>query len=254
MKPRRRPLHPLRKGHAPRPSRPRTGPVRDQREPSLAALVAGAELDLPETVVDALDAFLVRMLKENEKLNLTGIRDLGRARILHALDSLQVWSVVARAPRLIVDLGSGNGFPGVAAACLWPDARTILVERTHKKAAAIARCLADVGLDRVEIRDVDASQIHVRSSELLGACDLVVTRAMCDLDRATQLAAPLLLPTGCTVVHWKAAELQPEERSAGVQAAKHFRLLPREDHIYVLPGEGRDPTPRPRRLVSFVRG
>ena len=89
----------------------------------------------------ALGVYLEAMLAENQHLNLTGIRDPQEARVLHVLDSLQIGELPL-APRRAIDLGSGNGFPGVALCALYPDAEVFFMERTGKKAAAIQRIFA----------------------------------------------------------------------------------------------------------------
>lgn len=242
--PRHRP-HPLRRGRT-RPHRPQTGTGTRNAGESRPALLG---IDPPAPAVDLATRYLDRMLEENQRLNLTGIRDRTEALALHVADSLHVWAVAALPPRIAIDIGSGNGFPGVAVACLWPEARVVLVERTGKKAAAIRRCLDDVGLERVETLAADAAQLPALHRELRGAADLVVSRATASLAKVTELAAPLLRRDRALVVQWKAAQVDPTEREDGVRAARNAGLQPREDHVYVLPGD----EARARRLVCFVR-
>ncbi|MEZ5988517.1 MAG: RsmG family class I SAM-dependent methyltransferase [Planctomycetota bacterium] len=232
---------------------PRTGGGTDAAGPAparpagLADLARQAELDVPAEAPKRLTAYLDAMLDENRRLNLSGIRDRDEALVLHALDALQVWAVVARSPRLVVDIGTGNGFPGVAAAALWPEARVVLVERTRKKAEAVGRCLAASGL-AAEVLPLDASQVPALHPGLRHAADLVLSRATATLEAVARLAAPLLRPEGLCV-QWKAAVVDPAERRAYEACLTRLRLLPREDLVYVLPTA----EPRPRRLVTALR-
>lgn len=214
----------------------------------MVRLLDEARLDVAPRAIRPLVAYLDRMLEENCKLNLTGIRDRGDALRLHVLDSLQVWAVTALAPRRVIDIGSGNGFPGIAAACLWPRARTILVERTNKKAAAIERCLSDTGLERVEVLSLDAAQIPARRPELRDGADLVLARAVGDLSRVIDLAAPLLASGRGMLVQWK-GEIDAAERRRGLERARRHGLRVRDDYEYMLPGTGAGR----RRLVCCLR-
>jgi len=188
------------------------------------------------------------MLEENQKINLSGIRELHEAFALHIVDSLFVWQAVAKAPRIILDIGSGNGFPGVAAACLWPKARVILVERRQKKANAIATCAKDVGIKNVEIMAVDAGQLSGLDPALRRGCDLVLSRATASLADIAKLAAPLLRSEGL-LVQWKALQFSEEERRDYERQQKRLHLKSREDLLYGTQAE----EPRPRRLVSALK-
>ncbi|MFQ5504137.1 MAG: 16S rRNA (guanine(527)-N(7))-methyltransferase RsmG [Planctomycetota bacterium] len=232
---RRRPLHPLR--------RARSRPREKDSLARLGSLCAATGLDPPEQALAPLLAYLERMLLENRRLNLTGIRDPEQALVLHVVDSLQVWRA-APTPRRVLDLGSGNGFPGVAAACLWPEAKVVLVERTRKKADALDRCLNDSALARVEVLPLDAAQIPALRPGL--RADLVLARAVGALSALIPVAAPLMR-NQALLVNWHAAETDAGEGRATQRAARRHGLVRREDLLYVLPG------PRARRLVSLFR-
>lgn len=57
------------------------------------------------------------------------------------------------------DLGSGAGFPGIALAARWPEARVTLVERREKRAAFLETVVRQAGLPnlRVVCGDADAT-------------------------------------------------------------------------------------------------
>lgn len=76
-----------------------------------AAKALGAELDEPRAA--RLLAYLDAMLTLNEQINLTAVRDREQAVVLHALDGL-AFARTGLHPRHALDLGTGNGFPGVA--------------------------------------------------------------------------------------------------------------------------------------------
>ncbi|HHI80110.1 MAG TPA: 16S rRNA (guanine(527)-N(7))-methyltransferase RsmG [Planctomycetes bacterium] len=235
---RRRPVpNPLRRG--------RGNPFQPDPLDRLEGACKEAGIDLPRETLGQGLAYLVRMLEENKKLNLSGIRDLDRALILHLLDSLWIAGAVREAPARILDIGSGNGFPGAIAACIWPQAECLLVERTQKKARAIQSCLGDTHLSNARVLAEDAAALPAHHKDLRESCDLVLTRATGPIAAMNRLAAPLLRPGG-SIFHWKSETVDAKERREGLISAKKLGLHPRDDLIYPL-GE------RKRRLLRFQK-
>ncbi|HED66502.1 MAG TPA: hypothetical protein ENJ09_13230, partial [Planctomycetes bacterium] len=119
----------------------------------------GAEV--PAEGAERLLAYLDAMLEENRNVNLTAVRDPEAAVVFHALDSVAIACVeFDRPPREVLDLGTGNGFPGVAVACLLPDAHVLLMDRTLKKLKAIERALGRAGFEagRFDTVQMDAAE------------------------------------------------------------------------------------------------
>ncbi|MBI5853164.1 MAG: class I SAM-dependent methyltransferase [Planctomycetes bacterium] len=160
-----------------------------------------------------LAVYLDAMLDENEHVNLTAVRDPSTAVVLHAVDSLAIALAVAEPPRAVFDLGTGNGFPGVACAVLWPSARVVLCDRTQKKLIAIVRCLQLAGIV-AEPLWADADQLPARDPAQLAAFDLVVARAVGDPAAVARGSAPLLAPGGRLAL-WLTAEDRPPVTLAG---------------------------------------
>jgi len=198
--------------------------------------------------LDAARAALVAaVVDENERINLTGAKTLAAAIDVLAIDALPLataWGAGAP-PRRIVDLGTGNGLPGVVAALFWPDAETILVERREKKARAVERCLARAGLARVGVVACDGRELLARRPDLAGAVDLVTVRAVGDIGPTTREAAPWLARGG-RIVHWKAGALDAAELAAGRETARALGLRASPDVEFTLPSGAT------RRLVIFI--
>lgn len=148
-----------------------------------------------------------------------------------------------RPPRRVVDVGSGNGFPGVVAAALWPGARVWLVERRERKAEALAAAAA--GWPALEVLACDAREVPARRPDLVGRADLVTFRAVGPLEGCNRLARPLLAPGG-RVVHWKPVRLAVAERREGARTAMAAGWHERRD---VVP-----PPPATGRLVVYEAG
>lgn len=159
----------------------------------LKALAAAIDCTISIQAGEQLLAYLDAMLDENQRINLTAVRERAAAVLFHALDSLALGSRVLRVNTAsCLDLGTGNGFPGVAVACLFPDAEVVLMDRTLKKLKAIERALAVAGFDpervRTEQLDAAAAPAHGHGRRY----DLVTARAVGEPQVIAQLALPLI--------------------------------------------------------------
>ncbi|GAB4156143.1 MAG: hypothetical protein Fur0037_24450 [Planctomycetota bacterium] len=194
---------------------------------------------IPREAAQCLLAYLDAMLQLNERINLTGVRDREAAVCLHLLDSLAV-GLLGLDPSRVLDLGSGNGFPGLGAAALYPRAVVVLLDRTGKKVRAIDSCLKTTGWPRVETLQGDAAQLPALRRDLRGAFDLVTARAVGEPAAVAPLAAPLIRPGGRLAL-WLDARSEPPSRCGGLCREKTLR--------YSLP----PPAERSRILAAFRR-
>ncbi len=178
-------------------------------------------------------------------VNLTGVADVGRGIGVLAASAFAVVRAVARAPRLVVDLGSGNGLVGVVAAVAWPGARVWLVERRARKAEALAALVGALGPANVEVVPVDGRALLAVRPDARGAVDLVTVRAVGTLAETTSIAAPWLAPGG-RVAHWKGRGLDEAEAAEGLVEVRRAGLVARETLSF-------DDEVGPARLVVYER-
>lgn len=188
-----------------------------------AAKALGADLDEPRA--QRLLAYLDAMLLLNEQINLTAVRDREQAVVLHALDGL-AFALSGLRPRHALDLGTGNGFPGVAVAALHPGASVLLMDRTGKKVRAIGSCLVTARFDGVETVQLDAQQAPALRRELRHAFDLVTARAVGKPELMAEMADPLLRPGGHLVLWLDADAGAPEKLGPFRRTALHRYKLP----------------------------
>lgn len=144
----------------------------------------------------------------------TAVRAPSRAVDVHVADSLVALEVIPlREARLVVDLGAGAGFPGLALAAALPETKVRAVDSVAKKCAFMRRVAAQAGIDNAEI-------VHARA-ETLGAgppqADVVTARAVGRLALVEEYAAPILV-LGGHLVAWtgrRDADAEAEARRAG---------------------------------------
>jgi 16S rRNA (guanine527-N7)-methyltransferase len=94
-------------------------------------------------------AYLDLIQKWNKVFNLTAIRQSEEMLSLHLLDC--IWAVLAierlaGTPKIVVDVGSGAGLPGVVMAIVWPETQIHCVDSVSKKAAFIHQVRAELAL------------------------------------------------------------------------------------------------------------
>jgi 16S rRNA (guanine527-N7)-methyltransferase len=211
------------------------------RAANLALRARNLSVDLPEAAAGTLLRYLDHLLEINQSLNLTGIRDPVVAIERHLVDSLAFGLHVALTapPRVVIDVGTGGGFPGVPIAAAWPDAHVHLLDATRKKIDAIRTMLDDTG-----IANADAHWGRAESIRGLPRADSVVARAVGPLADIVTRASPLVARGGHLVV-WKSHDLPDSERRDAERLLQRLGMESRPDLEYELD--------RRLRLVRYRR-
>jgi len=182
------------------------------------------------------DAALGRMLRFsatlalwNRRLRLTGDPDPVRVAEQHIADSLAVMAVLPeRGP--VIDIGSGQGFPGIILGCARPELELVLIESRRRRASFLREAARQIPLPRVQVLEARAESV---GEPLAGRGRMIVARAL-RFDLLLELARPLLAPDGRVVA------MQMERGIPGARATaarSHFRVC--EERRYALPDGAR---------------
>ena len=152
-------------------------------------------LDLTDSQLDTLLAYLALLQRWNATYNLTAVRDPGQMVTQHLADCLAVIGPLRRhfataASRRILDVGSGGGLPGVVIAALNPGVAVTCVDTVGKKAAFVRQAAG-------ELRLTNLLAEHARVEQLNAApFDVIVSRAFASLADFTRLTCRHLAPQG----------------------------------------------------------
>lgn len=196
--------------------------------------------DIPFEGAERLLAYLDAMLAENLHVNLTAVREREAAVLFHALDSVALGCGGLEAPpEKALDLGTGNGFPGVAIACLFPMAHVLLMDRTLKKLKAIERALDTAGFDPARFDTVQMDAGEAPAHGYKAKFDLITARAVGPPNEMGLLAKPLLKKGG-RFLAWLSDDTEAPTTLKG-----GLRQLGRVE--YTLPA----PANRFRRLIHY---
>lgn len=154
------------------------------------------------------------LLHEFEKLlresaipgGLVARSDSGRLLDRHLLDSLRPVPLFRLSDRLVYDLGSGAGLPGIPLGIALPQCRFTLAEARSRPSAFLELAVERLGLSNVSV--------HAAAAESLpGGADLITARAFAPLDRTWPLAARLLR-VGGRLLYFAGKSLRDPERTA----------------------------------------
>lgn len=145
----------------------------------------------------------------------------------HYAESLELGRLVAERgggarESLVVDVGSGGGFPGIVLAMVWPGARMVLVEAQRKRARLLQEMVEGLELANVEVRAERAEETG--RGDLRDAAGLVVARAVAPLAELLEYTAPLAC-VGALIALPKGSRVEAEVAVAGpALAALHCRI------------------------------
>lgn len=158
------------------PSRsPAPSPVPPYRE-LLRTVALGLGLDLSERQIEQLAAHFALLVQWNRKVNLTALRHPEQIARRHFEESLFLAKVLPPASGLLIDVGSGAGFPGLPLKVAWPSMPAVLLEPNRKKAAFLKEVARSCGLEDVEVRTERLSE--AARGELAACASLVTMRAV----------------------------------------------------------------------------
>ena len=164
-----------------------------------------------------LDSAQLLPLLNGDSLPQTG-GGLGRGKREHGRPESSLASPTPARPQdggggVLVDLGSGAGFPGLVLAIM-TDWRVHLIDSDQRKCAFLRQVALDCGvLDRVTIHAKRVEQVTGV------AADVVTARACAPLDELLKLAAPLVGEAG-KCVFLKGAQVEDEL----TQAERHWTM------------------------------
>ncbi len=178
--------------------------------PDAAALVALRDAGVGEQLAERLAVYAALVLAANRRVNLTGAKD-GAAFAAHIADAL---TLAADVTGPLIDVGSGNGLPGIPLA-LATGVRVTLLEPIKKRAAFLAKALDELGLEgeAVAARSEDAARDPAYRERFAVA----TARAVAAAPTVAELTVPFLSIGGRALL--QRGSLETSERNAVTDAA-----------------------------------
>jgi 16S rRNA (guanine527-N7)-methyltransferase len=175
-------------------SSPPAGDPRKAGDPPIDPLTPEAFAALahvPRETLDRLKAYDALLLSWSDHTNLVARSTLADRWRRHFLDSAQLFPLLPKDAKTLVDFGSGAGFPGLVLAALGQaqGLKVFLIESIGKKAAFLSEAAEAMGLDNVAVLPQRIESLT------LPPPDVITARALASLDRLCGYAFGLAGPT-----------------------------------------------------------
>ena len=129
------------------------------------------------------------LLEENEKYNLTAIKEPGKIILAHYADCAALAKILPAGAR-IIDVGCGAGFPTLPIAILRPDVQITALDSTAKRTAFVEMVAAALSLTNVTV--VTARAEDAAKGDLRESFDIATARAVAALRILTELCLPFV--------------------------------------------------------------
>lgn len=168
------------------------------------ALAVGIVLSKP--AAQALAAHARAVLVANERLHLTAITQPEAFFERHLGEAFEGAALLPEKIRgVLLDLGSGNGYPGIPLAIARPGLVPVLAEASTKKAEFLREALAAAGLGRGRV--LEARVARTVDVDDLPPVAVLATRAMGGWERIVPKLVTRLAPNGLVLI-WAGADAE----------------------------------------------
>jgi 16S rRNA (guanine527-N7)-methyltransferase len=137
--------------------------------------------DLTPVQADQLRSLGPLYTEWNSRINIISRKDIDQLYLHHILHSLGIAKIIPfKAGTVILDTGTGGGFPGIPLAILFPECHFTLVDSIAKKIKVVEAIAGELGLRNVK-------PVWSRSEEITASFDFVTGRAVSNLELFTGL-------------------------------------------------------------------
>jgi 16S rRNA (guanine527-N7)-methyltransferase len=161
----------------------------------LQAGISELGLTASDHQLDLLMEYLSLLEKWNTTFNLSGIKKQADMVSSHVLDSLTISPHLKG--KLILDIGSGAGLPGIPLAIMNPDIKFILLDSNGKKTRFLFQVKLALRLDNITIENKRIE--HYQCPEQI---DIVMSRAFSSLPHLVQICSKVIKGK-CTLLAMK---------------------------------------------------
>ena len=167
----------------------------------LEKALEGMEIKYSEEQINKFALYMQLVLKWNESVNLTSIKDEDEFILKHFVDSVMCAREESfKDAKKIVDIGTGAGFPGIPLAILFPHKKFTLVDSLSKK----INIIKDI-VEKLELKNVIL--VHSRAEDFgrnkrdREAYDLCLSRAVAKLAVLSEYCIPLVKQGGYFIAY-----------------------------------------------------
>jgi 16S rRNA (guanine527-N7)-methyltransferase len=165
---------------------------------TLSEGAAAVGVPLGKAELDLFALYHRELLLWNQRINLVSQSTSREIVIRHFVDSLTPVPWIERPEGLLIDIGSGGGFPGIPLRIALPALKLTLVESSRKKTSFLAHIVRTLRLDNVTIIR-ERVEALIGEPACAGAFDTVLSRAAFKLPELIRMASFFLKPDGLLI-------------------------------------------------------
>lgn len=159
----------------------------------MVSLLSG-KIELNEKTVERFKKYALLLKEWNEKMNLTAITDEPEIVEKHFYDCLLPTDHDLLDDKLICDLGTGAGFPGMVWAIAYPKCVVTLVDATGKKCMFLNEVIKELNLTNAFVVNSRGEDLDMREH-----FDIVTARAVAPLNILLEVCVPLIKEKGLMI-------------------------------------------------------
>ena len=153
-------------------------------------------IELTDKQISQYAEYMEQILKYNEHINLTSITDRDEFVKKHYVDSiLGALNDEFQAGEMIIDVGTGAGFPGVPLAILFPEKEFVLLDSLNKRLKIVSEICHSADINNVRVLHSRAEDAG-KNKEYREQFDICISRAVADLSVLSELCLPLVREGG----------------------------------------------------------
>jgi len=158
-----------------------------------------------------IQQYIAMLLKWNEKISLTAIREPLEILYRHFCESMYAAVAVPLERGRLADVGSGGGFPGLPLKIIRPDLQVFLVESNVKKATFLAETIRELELEGARV----IVSRYEELSEEVAPLDVVCSRAVGEFRAFLAWAGSPQIAATQAVLWIGGSDLQEARRALG---------------------------------------
>ena len=186
-------------------------------------------IDINDKILDDLNTYYKMLIDYNSHTNLTRITEEDEVYLKHFNDSLTLIKAVHLNDQLLLDIGTGAGFPGLVLKIVFPNLKVTLVDSLNKRVVFLNSVI-----DKLNLKDIKA--VHERAEYYIKnnreSFDIVTSRAVANLSMLSELCIPFVKVGGLFIP--MKAEAETEINNA-TSAIKTLGCVIRKTILFKLP-------------------
>ncbi len=190
------------------------------------------QIPIESSQVFLIQQYMKTLLRWNEKLNLTAIRNPLEILYRHFCESMFAAGAIPVDKGRIADIGSGPGFPGIPLKILRPELELCLVESNVKKGTFLAEVVRELQLSNARVLISRYEEL----GEELAPLDFVCSRAVGEFGPFLEWAASNRVDSG-QVILWIGGRDLEEAKKSKQWEWKEPILIPKSLQRYLLVGK-----------------